>query len=175
MHHPAFHRYTSSLSLLKIFQASTVHMYNEKSQLSAMTLSFPKAGTKLDAWNKFHGIVVLHYNEMVQGPCAHVGLHDKIDVDFTDLSTVILSLHRLEVIRHQTQHSRLHSYWICTNFRSIARVVTKCALLMDPDELWPLWHWKVGQIKNPGIMSCILIIWIHDKNMELIPSLVQEL
>jgi hypothetical protein len=28
-------------------------------------------------------------NEMVQGPCAHVVLHDRIYVDFTDLLTVI--------------------------------------------------------------------------------------
>jgi hypothetical protein len=29
---------------------------------------------------------------------------------------------------------------------------------LDPDELWPMWPWKVGQIKNPGnILSCILL------------------
>jgi hypothetical protein len=28
-------------------------------------------------------------NEIVQGPCAHMVLHDKIYVDFTDLLTVI--------------------------------------------------------------------------------------
>jgi hypothetical protein len=33
---------------------------------------------------------------------------------------------------------------------------------------------KVGQIKNPGIMSCILIRCTHDKNLELIKPLVQE-
>jgi hypothetical protein len=27
---------------------------------------------------------------------------------------------------------------------------------------------KVGQIKNPGIMSCILIRCIYDKNLEMI-------
>jgi hypothetical protein len=31
---------------------------------------------------------------------------------------------------------------------------------------------KVGQIKNPGIMSCILIT--YDKNMEMIQPLVHE-
>jgi hypothetical protein len=31
---------------------------------------------------------------------------------------------------------------------------------------------KVGQIKNPGIMSCILIN--YDKNLEMIQPLVQE-
>jgi hypothetical protein len=35
---------------------------------------------------------------------------------------------------------------------------------------------KVGQIKNPGIMSCILIRYItNDKNLEVIQPLVQEL
>jgi hypothetical protein len=113
-------------------------------------------------------------NEMVQGPCAHVGLHDQC---WFHKFIKLLSLHRDRDIRHQTQHSRLysyHGYWIYTNFRSIAGVVTKRALLMDPDELWPLWPWKVGQIKNPGIMSCIPIRWTHHKNLELIPSLVQE-
>jgi hypothetical protein len=32
---------------------------------------------------------------------------------------------------------------------------------------------KVGQIKNPG-MSCIRIRCTHDKNLEMIQSLVQE-
>jgi hypothetical protein len=32
----------------------------------------------------------------------------------------------------------------------------------------------VGQIKNPAIMSCILISYIYDKNLELIQPLVQE-
>jgi hypothetical protein len=37
--------------------------------------------------------------------------------------------------------------------------VWRCEVNMDPDELWPLWPWKVGQIKNPGtgIMSCSLL------------------
>jgi hypothetical protein len=33
---------------------------------------------------------------------------------------------------------------------------------------------KVGQIKNPGIMSCILIRCTYDKNLEIIQPLVQE-
>jgi hypothetical protein len=33
---------------------------------------------------------------------------------------------------------------------------------------------KVGQIKNPGIMSCILIRYTYDKNLEMIQPLVQE-
>jgi hypothetical protein len=33
---------------------------------------------------------------------------------------------------------------------------------------------KVGQIKNPGIMSCILIRCTYDKNLEMIQALVQE-
>jgi hypothetical protein len=33
---------------------------------------------------------------------------------------------------------------------------------------------KVGKIKNPGIMSCILIRCTHDKNLEMIQPLVQE-
>jgi hypothetical protein len=33
---------------------------------------------------------------------------------------------------------------------------------------------KVGHIKNPGIMSCILIRYTHDKNLEMIQPLVQE-
>jgi hypothetical protein len=33
---------------------------------------------------------------------------------------------------------------------------------------------KVGQIKNPGIMPCILIIYTYDKNFEMIQPLVQE-
>jgi hypothetical protein len=65
-------------------------------------------------------------------------------------------------LRHQIQHSRLYSYWICTKIQ--VNSLTKLALLMDPDELWPMWPWKVGQIKNPGILSCCT----HDKNLELI-------
>jgi hypothetical protein len=34
---------------------------------------------------------------------------------------------------------------------------------------------SVGQIKNPGIMSCILIRYTYDKNLEMIQPLVQEL
>jgi hypothetical protein len=34
---------------------------------------------------------------------------------------------------------------------------------------------NVGQIKNPGTMSCILIRCIYDKNLETIQPLVQEL
>jgi hypothetical protein len=34
---------------------------------------------------------------------------------------------------------------------------------------------KVGQIKNPGIMSCILIRCSCDKNLEMIQRVVQEL
>jgi hypothetical protein len=33
---------------------------------------------------------------------------------------------------------------------------------------------KVGQIKNLGIMSCILIKCTYDKNLEMIQLLVQE-
>jgi hypothetical protein len=33
---------------------------------------------------------------------------------------------------------------------------------------------KVGQIKNPGIMSCIFIRCIYDKTLEMIQPLVQE-
>jgi hypothetical protein len=33
---------------------------------------------------------------------------------------------------------------------------------------------KVGQIKNPGIMSCILIRCTYDKTLEMIQPLVQE-
>jgi hypothetical protein len=33
---------------------------------------------------------------------------------------------------------------------------------------------KVGQIKNPGIMSCIHIRCTYDKNLEMIQLLVQE-
>jgi hypothetical protein len=33
---------------------------------------------------------------------------------------------------------------------------------------------KVGQIKNPGIMSCILIRYPYDKNLEMIQPLVQN-
>jgi hypothetical protein len=33
---------------------------------------------------------------------------------------------------------------------------------------------KVGQIKNPGIMSFILIRCTYDKNLEMIQLLVQE-
>jgi hypothetical protein len=33
---------------------------------------------------------------------------------------------------------------------------------------------KVGQIKNPGIMSCILIRCTYNKNLEMIQPLVQE-
>jgi hypothetical protein len=33
---------------------------------------------------------------------------------------------------------------------------------------------KVGQIKNLGIMSCILIRSTYDKNLEMIQPLVQE-
>jgi hypothetical protein len=45
------------------------------------------------------------------------------------------------------------------------KVVTKRALLTDPGEHWPLWPCKVGQTKNPGIMSCILIRCTHDKQI----------
>jgi hypothetical protein len=34
---------------------------------------------------------------------------------------------------------------------------------------------KVGQIKNLGIMSCILIRCTYDKNLEMIQLLVQKL
>jgi hypothetical protein len=33
---------------------------------------------------------------------------------------------------------------------------------------------KVGKIKISGIMSCILIRYTHDKNLEIIQQLVQE-
>jgi hypothetical protein len=33
---------------------------------------------------------------------------------------------------------------------------------------------KVGQIKNPGNMSCIFIRCPYDKNLEMIQPLVQE-
>jgi hypothetical protein len=33
---------------------------------------------------------------------------------------------------------------------------------------------KVGEIRNPGIMTCILIRCIYDKNLEMIQPLVQE-
>jgi hypothetical protein len=33
---------------------------------------------------------------------------------------------------------------------------------------------KVGQIKIPGIISCILIIFTYNKNLEMIQPLVQE-
>jgi hypothetical protein len=33
---------------------------------------------------------------------------------------------------------------------------------------------KVGQIKNPGIMSCILIRCTYDTNLEMMQPLVQE-
>jgi hypothetical protein len=32
---------------------------------------------------------------------------------------------------------------------------------------------KVGQIRNPSIMSCILIRYTYDKNLEMIQPLVQ--
>jgi hypothetical protein len=62
------------------------------------------------------------------------------------------------------------------SFRSIAWVVAKHALLTDADKLWPLWPCKVGQPKNPSIMSCILLVLdiqcAHDKNWEMIKPLV---
>jgi hypothetical protein len=33
---------------------------------------------------------------------------------------------------------------------------------------------KIGQIKNPGIMLCIIIRYTYDKNLEMIQTLVQE-
>jgi hypothetical protein len=50
----------------------------------------------------------------------------------------------------------------------------KCAhigavLNFDPSDLQ-----KVGQIKNPGITSCILIRCTCDKNLDMIQPLVQE-
>jgi hypothetical protein len=33
---------------------------------------------------------------------------------------------------------------------------------------------KVGQIKDPGIMSCIRIRCTYDKNLEMIQPLLQE-
>jgi hypothetical protein len=42
-------------------------------------------------------------------------------------------------------------------------------------ELWPLWPSKVGQIKNLGTMSCILIRYTYDKNLEMIQPLVELL
>jgi hypothetical protein len=33
---------------------------------------------------------------------------------------------------------------------------------------------KQGQIKNPSIMSCILIRYTNDKHLEMIQPLVQE-
>jgi hypothetical protein len=42
-------------------------------------------------------------------------------------------------------------------------------------EPWPLWPSKVGQIKNPGRISCILIRYTNDKNLEMIQTFVQEL
>jgi hypothetical protein len=72
-----------------------------------------------------------------------------------------------EVIRHQRQYSRLYSYWICTKFQVNSPSGYKMCPA-NPDKLWPLWPWKVGQIKNPGIMSCIFIRCIHDNNLELI-------
>jgi hypothetical protein len=33
---------------------------------------------------------------------------------------------------------------------------------------------KVGKIKNPGIMSCIVIRCTYDQNLEMIQPLVQE-
>jgi hypothetical protein len=105
-------------------------------------------------------------NEMVQGPCAHVVLH-------------LCWFHRfinsywVYIIRHQTQHSRLY-YIIFTKFQVNCPRVYKTCPLTDPDELWPLWHWKVGQIRNPGIMSCILTRCTNDKNLEMIQPLVQD-
>jgi hypothetical protein len=101
---------------------------------------------------------------MVQGPCAHMVLHHRFINSYWVYK---------EVISHQTQHSRLYSYWICTKFQvnSISGYKTCPA---KTDKFWPLWPWKFGQIKNPGIMSCIFIRCTHDNNLELIQSLVQE-
>jgi hypothetical protein len=57
---------------------------------------------------------------------------------------------------------------------SLGQIVTKRAYKSCCFELWPLWPSKVGQIKNPGFVSCILIICTYDKNLELIQPLVQE-
>jgi hypothetical protein len=59
-----------------------------------------------------------------------MALHDKIYVDFTDLLTVIES-HR--DTKHSTPECTVTEY--VQRLRSIARVVTKRALLTDPDEL----------------------------------------
>jgi hypothetical protein len=49
---------------------------------------------------------------MVEGPCAHVVLHLCWFHWFINSYWVYI-----EVIRHQTQHSRLYSYLICTKFQ----------------------------------------------------------
>jgi hypothetical protein len=30
-------------------------------------------------------------------------------------------------------------------------------------KVWPMWAWKVGQVKNPGIMLCIFTSCAYDK------------
>jgi hypothetical protein len=98
---------------------------------------------------------------MVQGPCAHVVLHDKIYVDFTDLLTVIEFTKRYLDTKHSTPDCTVTEY--VQSFRSIAQVVTKRALLTQTNiDLFKSWS-------NQKI--CILIRCTHDNNLELIQSL----
>jgi hypothetical protein len=100
-------------------------------------------------------------NEMVQGPYAHVVLPWQNLCWFHRF----LSLHR--DTKHSTPDCTVTEY--VQSFRPIARRT-------QTDERWPLWPWKVGQIKNPGIMSCILISWgVRFRRIKLDRNLVCEL
>jgi hypothetical protein len=112
---------------------------------------------------------------MVQGPCAHVVLHDRIYVDFTFLLTVI---NYWEVIRHQTQHSRLYSYWICTKFQvNCPSGYKMCPASANPDKLLSSVTLKSWSNQKPGdnVMCPYYRRCTHDNNLEPIQSLVQEL
>jgi hypothetical protein len=81
---------------------------------------------------------------MVQGPYAHVVLHDKIYVDFTDLLTVIEFTSRVSLFAFSwpSQESDRTEIWFVQSFHlgvhiykvSEAPAVMKCALLTDDDD-----------------------------------------
>jgi hypothetical protein len=66
-------------------------------------------------------------------------------------------------------------YMSTQGWNVLGQIVTKRANTV-PLWIWPMWPSKVGQIKNPGIMSCILNTrYTSDKNLRMIQSFVQEL
>jgi hypothetical protein len=96
--------------------------------------------------------------------------HGDCDMGYDKCSVGRLMSTKLE---HSRSNSNKTNQLVLANLEHSKSNSNKTSQLCICFELWPLWPWKVGQIKKP--VYYVMYPCTYDKNLEMIQPLVQEL